>query len=179
MKIFKKIIENIKDTIKEEIKQEIKETKQKQQTKKQEETPKEQKKDFYKNNKTKQYKKNTEKGIKYEIYIKEIYKKQGYKVYMKGINEGKEDEGIDIICWKKEEVLLIQCKNWKTPIRQKDLRAFIGDCLVYINKNKDKIKDRKIRKLFITSSEENRKNVEKFIKENKEEIEFYNIKQIE
>ena len=75
----------------------------------------------------------------------------GYKIYMNGYNKGFKDEGIDIIAHKGNEALLIQCKNWKNPPKQRDLKVFIADCDLYIQKNQKYLKNKKIRKIFATS----------------------------
>nr|WP_315083268.1 restriction endonuclease [uncultured Campylobacter sp.] len=115
------------------------------------------------------------KGIEYELYIAKYFRNEGYKIYMNGLNNGKKDDGIDVICHKDKETILIQCKNWKYPIEQKDIRAFIGDCHVYINKNATFLKNRKVRKIFITSNEETKKAVELYVKENQTEVEYITI----
>lgn len=51
-------------------------------------------------------------GQEYEKYIGRYYRRQGYNINYNGIKKGFDDEGIDIICTKKEEILVIQCKNW-------------------------------------------------------------------
>lgn len=116
-----------------------------------------------------------QKGTEYELYIAKYFRNEGYKIYMNGLNNGKKDDGIDVICHKDKETILIQCKNWKYPIEQKDIRAFIGDCHVYINKNATFLKNRKIRKIFITSNEETKKAVELYVKENQAEVEYITI----
>ena len=115
------------------------------------------------------------KGTEYELYIAKYFRNEGYKIYMNGLNNGKKDDGIDVICHKDKETILIQCKNWKYPIEQKDIRAFIGDCHVYINKNAVFLRNRKIRKIFITSNEETKKAVELYVKENQAEVEYITI----
>lgn len=115
------------------------------------------------------------KGTEYELYIAKYFRNEGYKIYMNGLNNGKKDDGIDVICHKDKETILIQCKNWKYPIEQKDIRAFIGDCHIYVNKNAAFLKNRKIRKIFITSNEETKKAVELYIKENQAEVEYITI----
>lgn len=115
------------------------------------------------------------KGTEYELYIAKYFRNEGYKIYMNGLNNGKKDDGIDVICHKNKETILIQCKNWKYPIEQKDIRAFIGDCHVYVNKNAAFLKNRKIRKIFITSNEETKKAVELYVKENQAEVEYITI----
>ena len=123
----------------------------------------------------KTYHNKLQKGIEYELYIAKYFRNEGYKIYMNGLNNGKKDDGIDVICHKDKETILIQCKNWKYPIEQKDIRAFIGDCHVYINKNAAFLRNRKIRKIFITSNEETKKAVELYVKENQAEVEYITI----
>ncbi len=127
------------------------------------------------NSPRKMYHNKLQKGIEYELYIAKYFRNEGYKIYMNGLNNGKKDDGIDVICHKDKETILIQCKNWKYPIEQKDIRAFIGDCHVYINKNATFLKNRKIRKIFITSNEETKKAVELYVKENQAEVEYITI----
>ncbi|MDA3083896.1 MULTISPECIES: restriction endonuclease [unclassified Campylobacter] len=97
------------------------------------------------------YKRNKQKGDEYEFFVANLYKDDGYKIYMNGYNKGVKDEGIDIIAHKGNEALLIQCKNWKNPPKQRDLKVFIADCDLYIQKNQKYLKNKKIRKIFATS----------------------------
>ena len=95
-----------------------------------------------------------EKGKAYEEFIAGYYKLEGYSIYLNGIKKGKKDKGIDIICTKDEELILIQCKNWsensKYKIGHKDLKAFVGCCTDYVNENK--LFDKKIKLKFIASN---------------------------
>ena len=78
---------------------------------------------------------NKQKGDKYEQQILKLYKKQGYKVYPQGFIKGKADGGIDLIAYKGNEALLIQCKNWEySQVKQEHLRIFLGDCTAYAKK---------------------------------------------
>ena len=54
-----------------------------------------------------------EKGKEYEEFVAGRYKLEGYDIYLHGIKKGLKDKGIDIICTKNEELILIQCKNWE------------------------------------------------------------------
>ena len=54
---------------------------------------------------------NKQKGDKYEFQIGEYYKHKGYKIYQNGINKGVADGGIDLVAYKGDEAVLIQCKN--------------------------------------------------------------------
>lgn len=95
-----------------------------------------------------------EKGRKYEEFIGNNFKTDGYNVILNGINKNKKDKGIDIICTKDEELILIQCKNWeinnKYKIKHETLKAFVGCCTEYVNENK--LFDKKIKLKFITSN---------------------------
>ena len=97
------------------------------------------------------HKRNKQKCDEYEFFVANLYKDDGYKIYMNGYNHGVKDEGIDIIAYKGNEALLIQCKNWKNPPKQRDLKVFIADCDLYIQKNQKFLKNKKIRKIFATS----------------------------
>ncbi|AQW85874.1 putative restriction endonuclease [Campylobacter pinnipediorum subsp. caledonicus] len=106
-----------------------------------------------------------QKGRKYELYIKNFFEKKEYKVYPKGYIEKRKDSGIDLIAYKNNEMALIQCKNWTNPPKQKELKVFVINCDLYINQNKDKIKDKTIRKLFITSNSKQDYGVKCFLEE--------------
>jgi len=78
-------------------------------------------------------------GQEYEKYIANKYKENNYNITLNGIEKSHKDGGIDIIAENDNTVLLVQCKNWSLSneykINQKDLRAFIGDCYIYIREN--------------------------------------------
>lgn len=114
-------------------------------------------------------------GDKYEIQIGEYFKSLNFKIYYNGINNGKKDGGIDIIAWSSNQVLLIQCKNHKEQIKQDFIRKFIGDCAIYENKYKDKIKNREVKRIFASNSTADY-GATKFINENKNIIDFIRIK---
>jgi restriction system protein len=94
------------------------------------------------------------KGHDYERYVAEHYKSIGYEVSLNGIIHGKKDNGIDIICNKNNELILIQCKNWKENSKYKVthliLKAFIGCCSEYIIKNQ--LFNKKVAFHFVTSN---------------------------
>lgn len=77
-------------------------------------------------------------GDDYEEFISNKYKELGYQVFLNG-KKSFNDGGLDIIAKKNNSMVLVQCKNWsmsnKYKISQKDLRAFIGDCYLYLLKN--------------------------------------------
>ena len=51
-------------------------------------------------------------GLFYERYIGYIFESKGWHVIYYGAKKGKEDEGIDLICVRKDSVRLVQCKYW-------------------------------------------------------------------
>lgn len=107
---------------------------------------------------------NKQKGDRYELQIGKYYQNLGYKVYFKGINEGFSDGGIDLIAYKDNDVLLIQCKNWEhTQVKQEHLRIFLGDCAAYIEQNQKFLSKKNIKRIFITSYEGFDYGVQKFI----------------
>lgn len=51
-------------------------------------------------------------GLFYERYVGYVFEKKGWHVIYHGAKKGKQDEGIDLICIKKDRVRLVQCKYW-------------------------------------------------------------------
>lgn len=84
-------------------------------------------------------------GKMYERYIGYIYEQRGYDVEYRGIELGLKDGGIDLICRKTNEILLIQCKNWKqeSTIYEKHICQLYG-ASKFFDKNtiqKESVKD--------------------------------------
>lgn len=121
------------------------------------------------------YKTKKELGNEYELQIGRYFQSLNFKIYYNGINNGKKDGGIDIIGWNSEKVLLIQCKNYRSQINQDLLRKFIGDCKIYEEKNKYKIKDREIKRIFASNSTADY-GADRFLNENRNILEFLRIK---
>lgn len=101
-----------------------------------------------------------------EQIVKLLEDKHNYQV-IKNYENGVKDEGIDIIAKSKNEILLIQCKNWNCDfIKEIELHKF----LLNAQKFKEKyFKDdkREIKNLFITSKENHRKFLEYYKFNNK------------
>jgi len=76
------------------------------------------------------------KGAEYEKYVSNHYKNKGYMIEERG---GFDDGGIDLIAYKNNQILLIQCKNWNSnnsyKITEIKVREFYGACHFYINDN--------------------------------------------
>ena len=105
---------------------------------------------------TSTYWEKVKKGSEYEEFIADYYKSLGYDVVEHGKMMGRKDMGIDIIAFKKNEILLIQCKNFKEnsrwKIRQKDIKAFRMDCINFLVENPEH-KREKMKGLFIASND--------------------------
>lgn len=109
-----------------------------------------------------------QKGRRYEVQIGNYFSDLGYFIERTGLYMGKRDGGIDIICNNKNkyEILLIQCKNWVNPPKQKDLKVFLYDCRNFVESRNLQGDINHIRFLFITSCPQMDKGAEHFIKEN-------------
>jgi len=99
-------------------------------------------------------------GIEYERYVGYYYEQQGYKVEFHGVLKEKEDLGIDLICTKDRETLIVQCKRLsikkKIPVRENVIAQIYGASKYYGIENKVK----NIKPVIVTSyrlSEEARK----------------------
>lgn len=131
------------------------------------------KKEAFIKNRKERYKKlqqeNKKRGEDYEEFVASHFKLDGYKIDLNGIKKGKKDKGIDIICQKDNELILIQCKNWKAnskyKINHEKLKAFVGSCTEYVNENK--LHNKTIKLKFISSNNILDKSAENFIKESK------------
>jgi len=80
-----------------------------------------------------------EKGDDYEKKIAGYYKLDGYDIYLNGIRKNRLDGGIDVICKKDDETILIQCKNWDHTtgrrISHTQIKEFHSNCIKYIEQN--------------------------------------------
>lgn len=113
-------------------------------------------------------------GEQYEKQIGKYFEKMNFRIDYNGINNGIKDGGIDIIAWGFKKVLLIQCKNHKSQINQELLRKFIGDCKIYEENNKYKIKDKEIKRIFVSNSTADY-GADRFLNENRNILEFLRI----
>jgi len=119
------------------------------------------------------------KGKEYEKFVGRYFEDQGYIIKYNGIEKGKKDNSIDIIAIKKEEIIFIQCKNWKEngkhKISHKDIKAFIGDTHIFINEN-PQYKEYKIKRLFVMSGKILDKSALSYINEHKDIIRYLLLK---
>lgn len=108
-----------------------------------------------------------QKGRAFENDIKSFYENLGYKIYPQFL-QGKEDCGIDLIAYKRDLALLIQCKNWTIAPNIQDLEKFINDSDRYLKFNKMYLKNKNVKKIFITTYKDLDENTKDFI--NKSDI---------
>lgn len=106
-----------------------------------------------------------QKGKQYEYDVKCFFEQKDYKVYPNGYINGVKDEGIDLIAYKDNEAVLAQCKNWINPPKQDIIKKFVADADLFVNKNQDKFKNKKIRKIFFTSCRQIDYGTKTFLKE--------------
>lgn len=98
-------------------------------------------------------------GDAYELFIGKHFENKDYIVKFNGIENGVKDNSIDLIAINKDEILLIQCKNWSLDwvkknnkyIDQKELKSFLGDVSSFLN-NKIVYEKFKIKKIFVISN---------------------------
>lgn len=99
---------------------------------------------------------NKTKGTLYEIEIGKHYKNLGYKVHHNGIANGYNDKKVDLVAYKNNNMLLIQCKDWnkngKYKITDKHIKAFQNGCNHYLACYKKQSKNQKIKKIFCCSA---------------------------
>jgi len=72
-------------------------------------------------------------GRDYERYIGYVYEVNGYNVYYQGILEGFDDLGRDLICKKREQTIIVQCKRWSQykTIHEKHVNQLYGTVIKY------------------------------------------------
>lgn len=72
-------------------------------------------------------------GKEYERYIGYLFEQRGYKVAFHGIKKRYEDLGIDLICVKQNQIILVQCKYWSSQkeIRENAINQFFGTSMKY------------------------------------------------
>ena len=135
-----------------------------------------------KENKNNFYQKKQEwikKGKEYEKLVGKYFEKEGYIIKYNGIENGKKDNTIDLIAIKQNEIILIQCKNWKEnskyKITHKDIKAFIGDTHTFIKEN-PQYKNYNIKRLFVISNKILDKSAINYIKEHQNIIRYKVIK---
>jgi len=114
-------------------------------------------------------------GTKYEYFVSDYFKDQGYNI-VNNFEKGQKDEGIDIIATKGEELLLIQCKNWqKSIITHSDIKEFLGNCYLFLYKNPQYRKFKKVRRLFVSSQSNLDESAKYLLKDSYPFVEFLNL----
>ncbi len=69
-------------------------------------------------------------GIEYERYVGFCYEREGWEVEYHGATRGREDLGIDLICTRNDQALIVQCKRLSVdkgiPVRENVLGQLFG-----------------------------------------------------
>lgn len=94
-----------------------------------------------------------EKGRNYEIYCAYKLFNEDYDIIQEGLNKKLEDGGRDIIAThqKTGKILIVQCKNWSSQIRENVVFQLYGSFVQWKLDNEDKIKGVEIEPwLYIT-----------------------------
>lgn len=69
-------------------------------------------------------------GIEYERYVGFCYEREGWKVEYHGATRGRGDLGIDLICTRNDQILIVQCKRLSVdkgiPVRENVLGQLFG-----------------------------------------------------
>ncbi len=75
---------------------------------------------------------NEKNGLTLELRTSKKYEDLGYKV-----EDGKKDEGIDLLMFKNDKTLLVQCKNnsESKSITDKDIKTFHSNAINYVKTN--------------------------------------------
>lgn len=95
-------------------------------------------KEFKKEKRKKQqkdfYKKNEENGKEFEKLTGKKFEELGYKVIYHGLEKGKFDQGIDLICYVNTKIYLVQCKNYRKEksITHEHIKIFHSNAIKYI-----------------------------------------------
>jgi len=114
-------------------------------------------------------------GKEFEYYVSDYFKIQGYEV-INNFEKEKNDEGIDIIAKKDDELLLIQCKNWEIPvISHKEIKEFLGNCYLFLYNYVEYRKFKRVRRLYITSQSNLDKSARYLLKDNYPFVEYIQI----
>lgn len=71
-------------------------------------------------------------GRAYERYVGYLYERKGYEVVYRGIELGREDRGIDLVCLRGETLVVVQCKNWlHVPLTDREVAHLYGAVEVF------------------------------------------------
>jgi hypothetical protein len=94
-----------------------------------------------------------EKGRNYEIYCAYKLFNEGYDIIQEGLNKKLEDGGRDIIATHRKtgKILVVQCKNWSSLVRENVVFQLYGSFVQWKLDNEDRIKGMEVEPwLYIT-----------------------------
>ena len=74
-------------------------------------------------------------GIEYERYIGYTLEQDGWQVVYNGAVNGSGDGGIDLICFKEQSTLIVQCKRWQSKVTEHEITKFYTALLTFSKRN--------------------------------------------
>lgn len=94
-------------------------------------------------------------GRDYELMVGQIFENKGLNVEYVGMQKKLNDFGRDLIAEGENEIFIIQCKRWseKKLIREKHIAQLFGTSKMYEFENIDKINNKKVKPIFITTTD--------------------------
>lgn len=112
---------------------------------------------------------NEKKGLTLELRTVGKYEELGYKV-----EEGTKDQGIDLLCYRDDKILLIQCKDTSVSksIIDEDIKLFHSNAIKYIKTNDIKQNDVEFRYIIPYSDVLNKSAIKILMDD------FYNCKYV-
>jgi len=80
---------------------------------------------------------NEKNGLTLELRTGKKYEKMGYKVIYHETEDGEKEPGIDLLCYKDDKTLLVQCKNdsKSKSITDEDIKIFHSNAIKYVRTN--------------------------------------------
>ena len=118
------------------------------------------------------------KGDAYEQYVAKHFRDQGYTVAEHGKINGVKDQSIDLILKRDNEVILVQCKNYKADttykINHEKIKAFVGETAFYLQDNPI-YEGYELKRLYVVSNPVLDKSAINFINNHTDKINYLHL----
>lgn len=118
------------------------------------------------------------KGDDYEAYVAEYFRNRGYSVAEHGKINGVNDQSIDLILKKENQITLVQCKNYRAETKYKidheKIKAFVGETAFYLQDN-PMYEGYELKRLYVVSNPVLDKSAIHFINNHKEKIDYLHL----
>jgi len=106
----------------------------------------------------------------YRSFVSEYFTSDGYS-----LSESAKQTGIDFLGIKTKELIMIRCDNDPKEVLEKDIKIFIADCAVYIEKN-PMLSNRHIQRIYVAPRPLSDPIVLNFIHSNPQSIRFISLR---